>query len=151
MTDEWTDYLKSLGFQDPLLQRADSVLRFYSDGAGMTVNQIFVSEYRDSEKGRVYESLWVFSEDCVGESKLVRKQDNFDLMRLKNSVARWDVEKTEFGFDDTATDASRLSITFHSTLTPHFVGELKASGTNCLRLAEVFRQFILPGLNCATP
>ena len=150
MTDEWTDYLKSLGFQHPLLQRADSVLRFYRDVAGMTVSQIFVSEYRDSDKGRVYESLWVFSEECVGESKLVGKRDDFDLIRLRNSVARWNVETTEFGLGDTATDASRLRITFQS-LSPYVGGELKASGANCLRLAEVFRKFILPGLNCATP
>ena len=107
MTDEWTEYLKSVGFHDPLLQRADSVLSFYSDFAGMTINQIFVSEYRDGENVRIYESLWVFSEDIAGESRFVEKRVNFDLVRIRNNVSRWVVSKTAFGFDDTPTDASR--------------------------------------------
>ena len=88
MKDEWAEYLKSVGFQDPLLQRADSVLRFYSDFACIDIDLIFVSEYRDSQEGRVYESLWVFSQDCAGEARLVRKQENFDLARLSNNVTR---------------------------------------------------------------
>ena len=144
MKSEWTEYLKSVGFQEPLLQRADSALRFYSDIAGIAINLIFVSEYRDSEKGRVYESLWVFSEDSAGESKLVGKQENFDLIRLSNNVALWRVKKTEFEFDDKPTDASRLTVTFSSVYVTY--GTLKASGTNCQRLAEVLRKFIMPGL-----
>ena len=147
MKDEWAEYLKSVGFQDPLLQRADSVLRFYSDFACIDIDLIFVSEYRDSEKGRVYESLWVFSEDCAGETKLVEKQENFDLIRLSNNVVRWVVEKTEFEFDDKATDASRLTASFSCVSGPLGIsGILKASGTNCLRLAEALRKFIMPGL-----
>ena len=72
-----------------------------------------------------------------------------DLVRLRNNVARWMVRKTEFGFGETATDASRLTVNF--TLDSHIGGDLKASGANCLRLAEVFRKFILPGLDRTTP
>lgn len=147
MKDEWAEYLKSVGFQDPLLQRADSALRFYSDFACIDIDLIFVSEYRDSEKGRVYESLWVFSEDCAGETKFVEKQENFDLIRLSNNVDRWVVRKTEFEFDDKATEASRLTASFSSVSDTH--GILKASGTNCLRLAEALRKFIMPGLASA--
>ena len=143
MKDEWVDYLKSVGFQEPLLNRADSALRYYSDVACMTISQIFVSEYHDSEKGRIYEALWVFSEDCAGEIKLVEKEENFDLIRIRNQIDRWYVEKTEFAFDDQTTDASRLAVTF---LVSRIGGELKASGSNCLRLAEVLRAFIIPGL-----
>ena len=147
MKGEWTEYLKSLGFQDPLLQRADSLLRFYSDIACIAIDLIFVSEYRDSEKGRVYESLWVFSEDCVGEALLLGETERQDLMRLQNNVARWDVQKTEFKFDDKATDASRLAVSFVAICGSSGIsGSLKASGTNCLRLAEVLRKFIIPGL-----
>ena len=144
MKDEWVEYLKSVGFQDPLLQRADSVLRFYSDFACIDIDLIFVSEYRDSKKGHVYESLWVFSEDCAGEAKLFKKQENFDLVRLSNNVTQWVVDKTEFEFDDKATDASRLTTSFVCGSGP--LGTLKASGTNCLRLAEALRKFIMPGL-----
>ena len=143
MTGEWIDYLKNIGFQDPLLNRADSALRFYSDVACMTIRQIFVSEYHDSEKGRVYEALWVFSEDCAGEATLVAKEENFDLIRIRNNIDRWYVEKTDFAFDDKATDASRLSVSF---VVSGIGGDLKASGNNCLRLAEVLRTFIVPGL-----
>ena len=143
MTEEWIEYLKSIGFQDPLLQRADSALRVYSDFAGVTIDQICVSEYCDHEVGRVYEALWVFSEDCTGETNLVSKEENFDFIRLRNNVDRWHMQKTEFGFDGKATDASRLKVTFS---TGPISGNLKASGTNCLRLAEVLRKFIIPGL-----
>ena len=57
MKDEWTKYLKSVGFQDPLLQRSDSALSFYYDFASIAIGEIFVSEYQ-TEKGRVHESLW---------------------------------------------------------------------------------------------
>ena len=93
----------------------------------------------------------MFSEDCTGETKLVDKSDNFDLIRLRNNVARWFVQKTEFDFGDTPgdtpTDASRLTVTFDVVSGSRGIhGNLKASGINCLRLAEVLRAFIIPGL-----
>ena len=143
MKSEWKEYLESVGFQDPLLQRAESAFRFYSDFTCLAIDLIFVSEYRDQEK-RIYESLWVFSENCAGETHLREKQEDFDLIRLQSNISRWIVQKTEFEFGDEATDASRLTASF---ATPSGVqGTLKASGTNCLRLAEVLQRFIIPGL-----
>ena len=143
MKDEWTEYLRSVGFHDPLLQRADSVLRFYNEFAGIAIDQIFVSEYLDSDKGRVYQSLWVFSEDYIGEARIVG-EERLDLIPLSRNLDRFEIKKTEFDFGDTATDAARLTINF--TAGRDADGDLKASGINCLRLAEVLRRFIIPGL-----
>ena len=112
MKDEWTEYLRSVGFHDPLLQRADSVLRFYNEFAGIAIDQIFVSEYLDSDKGRVYQSLWVFSEDYIGEALIVG-EERLDLIPLSRNFDRFEIKKTEFDFGDTATDAAETHDQFH--------------------------------------
>ena len=146
MKDEWTEYLKSVGFQNPLLERADSTIRFYNDFAGIIIDQIFVSEYQ-SDKGRVYESLWVFSGDHLGEALLAGDEEHLDLLSLSNNIARFAIQKTEFNFGDTPTDASRLTVNINNVYGSSGIGgTLRASGINCLQLEEVLRKFIIPGL-----
>ena len=150
MKDEWKKYLQSIGFQDPLLKQADLALQFYSNFSGMDIDLIFVSEYRDSEKNRVYESLWVFSEDHAGEASLVGDQGRRDLVRITNNIDLWVVYRTGFEFDDKATDSSRLTVNF-TVESSVIQGTMKASGDNCLRLAEVLRKFMIPGLGQNRP
>ena len=146
MKDEWTNYLRAVGFQDPLLQRADSTLRFYNDFAGIAVEQIFVSEYQ-SDKGRTYESLWVFSGDCIGEAALFGEKEHLDLIPLSNNIARFEMQKTGFNSGDTPTDASRLTVHIaHVYGSSGLSSTLKASGINCLQLEAVLRKFIIPVL-----
>ena len=146
MKDEWTKYLKSVGFQDPLLQRSDSALSFYYDFASIAIGEIFVSEYQ-TEKGRVHESLWVFSEDYIGEALLVGDKEKLDLISRRNNIARLDMERDEFTFDGTTTDASRLTVYLTvGSGSSGIAGSLRASGTNCLQLAEVLRRFLIPAL-----
>ena len=145
MKEEWAEYLRSVGFQDPLLQRADSTLRFYNDFAGIAIGQIFVSEYQ-SDKGRVYDSLWVFSGDYFGEALLVGEEERLDLLPLSNNIARFEIKKTEFNFGNTPTDASRLTVNIALVYGADIRGALRASGINCLQLEEVLRKFIIPGL-----
>ena len=133
-------------FQDPLLQRADSALSFYNDFASIAIGEIFVSEYQ-TEKGRVHESLWVFSEDYIGEALLVGDKERLDLVPRRNNVARLDMQRDEFNFDGTATDASRLTVHFTvGSGSSGIGGALRASGSNCLQLEEVLRRFLIPAL-----
>ena len=130
----------------PLLQRSDSALSFYYDFASIAIGEIFVSEYQ-TEKGRVHESLWVFSEDYIGEALLVGDKEKLDLISRRNNIARLDMERDEFNFDGTTTDASRLTVYLTvGSGSSGIAGSLRASGTNCLQLAEVLRRFLIPAL-----
>ena len=145
MKDEWTTYLKSIGFLDPLLKRAAAILRFYREIVGIEIQTIFVSEYLDSNGTRVYEGLWVFSGEHLGEAKFFGPTERIDLVPLKNNVGHWIAKKTAFEFGGTTTDASRLMVTCRLG-EGRILGRMKASGPNCARLAEVLRKHIIPAL-----
>ncbi len=145
MRDEWTEYLKSVGFREPLLGRAAKTFRFYREFVGFEIQTIFVSEYLDNSGQRQYEALWVFSDKAVGEAKFRGPEERIDLIPLENNIVHWIVEKTAFEFDGTATEASRLTLRYRLG-EGQLMGIMKASGTNCLRLADILRKFITPAL-----
>ena len=89
----------------------------------------------------------VFSEDYIGEALLVGDKEQLDLISRRNNIARLHVERDEFNFDGTTTDASRLTVYFTvGSGSSGIAGSLRASGTNCLQLAEVLRKFLIPAL-----
>lgn len=142
MKAEWVAYLRSTGFEDPLIGRAETILSFYESVVGIAPGAIFVSEYRDVEK-RIYDGLWVFTDTVTGEAKGFHSADNFDLIRIGRNLSYWQISKTDFAFDGASKETSRVSISFQGA-GAH--GTLKASGANCIQLGEVFKTYLVPNL-----
>ena len=142
-------YLSSLDFTGPLRDRVQRAINFYTEIAEIKPSFLFVSEYWDNEN-RVFDSLWLFSQDSVCEAKRFIGQDYFDCIPLGNRVNYWEAKFKDFDWNSkTPRDSSRFTV--HVTFDGGVSGTLQASGNNCLRLVEVLRTFIVPNLNNNTP
>ena len=69
MKKEWKNYLTTLGFEEPLMDRAKLALRFYTEIVDLHPRFLFVSEYRDKEDRPVFESMWLCDSSRAGEVK----------------------------------------------------------------------------------
>ena len=143
LKEEWIDYLKHIGFTEPPLERATEVVRFCTEIIRFQPSHIFVSEYRNKENRTEFESLFLCDQDRAVEANLVTDRYSYDCVSLKNNVIYWKVHTTDFDWIN-ANDKSRMKILAY--FTPPLELTLRASGENCLRLAEVIKCCIIPNL-----
>lgn len=140
MKTEWISYLQSIGFQQPLMERADAVLMIWMKVVEINPSFLFVSEYRNGEN-RVHESICLCSKDAIGEASLFSTTERFDYILLHDRITRWQVRTKNFDWVSPHR-GSRLNLEV-------WFGEpsmwnLRASGNNCMRLAELLKSYIVP-------
>ena len=142
MRDDWSDYLRALGFTEPLMERAEIVVRFYTEIVQIDPAFLFVSEYRD-ETRRVFDSLWLCNEGTISEAKKFATENHFDCIRLRKRIDGWEVRTTNFDWVSPKED-SRLTVNIQLGL--GIAGKLQASSDNCARLVEMLKTYIVPNL-----
>lgn len=141
MKEEYSSYLKQIGITGLFYNRAKEVYEFYEKLYPGAVQDVFVTDYIDSEGKRQYENLWFFTSTLVLEAKRFLTEDNFDSAPLKKKVQRWQVNRTEYNFEKASTK-SRLSITVELKFANDCT--LKASQENCDHLRDIFIKHIVP-------
>lgn len=140
MRPEWISYLQSIGFRQPLMERAEAVVMFWDNVIETSPSFLFVSEYWDGEN-RVYESICLCNEDAFVEAIASSNTDEFDYVPLHNRIARWEIRAKNFDWVSPNL-GSRLNLEIwfgESTM-----WNLRASGDNCMRLAELLKTYIVP-------
>ena len=142
MRDDWSDYLRALGFTEPLMERAEIVVRFYTEIVQIEPAFLFVSEYRD-ETRRVFDSLWLYNEGTISEAKKFATENRFDCIRLRKRIDGWEVRTTDFDWVS-PKEGSRLTVNIQ--LGPGIAGKLQASSDNCAKLVEMLKTYIVPNL-----
>jgi hypothetical protein len=138
---ELTDYYNDLGITQPIIERVDAARALVTALGVSQVDDFFVSEYIQEEKGaqtRVYESVFFFYKNYIFEAKNFIQGDTIDCTTL-DCFHYWEVAKKSFDFQ-TATDQSglRIQLGYGMHLQCHF----KASGKNCLKVWSVFSERI---------
>lgn len=129
---------------EALIERTETVIATVVKFLPDDLKYIFVSEYRDEEGNRAYESLWLLTESVMSEAHHFVTATSFDLCQTHHGVSRVLIEAEEFDFEQ-ASERSRLNvnINFGSPGVPA-VGEFKASGSNCSDLQEVIEEYLVP-------
>ncbi len=140
MKEEYSSYLKQIGITDLFYDRAKEVYEFYEKLYPEAIQDIFVTDYIDSEGKRQYENLWFFTSTMALEAKQFLTVDNFDSAPLKKKVKRWQVSRTEYTFTK-ATKKSRVSIRVELDFGNDC--EFKASQDNCDYLRDIFIKHIV--------
>jgi hypothetical protein len=140
--DDVRQYLSAIGMGSPLVERTETVLRTVTSYLPEEPKYIFVSDYRDEEGNRNYESLWVLTETFMSEAKQFVTQGNFDIVRNDSGISRVVVDYDEFDFD-APREGSRLNVdvTFAAA---GVSGSFRASGSNCADLQQVLDGYLLP-------
>ena len=128
MKEEYSSYLKQIGITGLFYNRAKEVYEFYEKLYPGAVQDVFVTDYIDSEGKRQYENLWFFTSTLAMEAKQFLTEDNFDSAPFKKKVKLWQVNRTEYNFEK-ASAKSRLSIRVELEYGNDC--EFKASQDNC--------------------
>ena len=140
MRQDWLSYLRSIGFEQPLMERAEAAVKFCTTVVEINPTFLFVSEYQDREN-RVYESICLCSEDAIGEAPVFSRTERLNYIRLRNRITHWQVRAKNFDWVSPHI-GSRLNLEV-------WFGErsmlnLRASGNNCIRLVELLKSYIVP-------
>ncbi len=146
MRGEFTEYLDSIGVTRTAKKQIRTIHDFYQIVCPEEITGIFVTDFVNEEGTREYENLWFFSETLIMEAKNFLSTDEFDMVPLTKTIARWEVKRHDYDFE-AATERSRLSLSF--TLGQSGLGvqaNLKASGENCDYLKHILITYVIPNL-----
>ena len=145
MKKQSEEYLtKTIGLAGAALDRAKETCAIYEEFLGWEIEDIFVSEYLDGET-RIYESLWIFAGELLGEAKAFITDQNYDIIRLKTSIEYVNfISKDFFMSGEQSNNESRLTVVFISQRMTS--STLKASRSNCIYLRNILRDRLLPNV-----
>ena len=144
MNDGISSYLSSLGMSRPVEERVLQLLADYRELLGAEIKDAFISEYVSGEAGRVFESLFAFTDELIMEAKISEEAgDRLDFVPLRRSVRHWIIEKRDYDLR-TAEEPSRISM--EVWLADSRVANLRASGPNCAALVRIGATYIRPNL-----
>lgn len=142
---KYEQYLKEIGIKSrELLSRLTTLYNICAEACPEDINQIFVSEYLNSDNSRVYESLFLFSNNFIIEIKQPFNEGfRWDISGIFNSFKWVDFSSSNFDYE-TATSSSKLQMTctYHTDLQ----SEMKATESNCIHLWTVYKETIRPNL-----
>jgi len=145
MQQKFTDYLESIGIKAGLLlDRIESIHRFYVEMCPDEIVDIFVTEYIDSDGKREYENLWFFSDRYIMDARgFAAGNNDFLIAPIKGRVAHFRIKKLNYDFK-VATDKSRLHLIFQSNTAA--TANLKASKENCDALRDIILKYMMPNM-----
>lgn len=143
MREDWVAYLRSIGFEEPLIDRTKRVLRFYTEIVRLDPTFLFVSEYLDKEDRPVFESMWFCDSDRAGEVKQFTGAYTLDCLSMKHKIVHWEAKTSDF---DWISPEKNSRLLLDVTFSYPIVGKLRASGDNCMRLVEMLKDYIAPNL-----
>ena len=137
-------YLEELDAPAPVRERVAALLRNYHN-LGVHEFQSFVSETVGDDGTRQFESLWLFNRTSVMEAAL-REDESAELdgVRLDRALTRWAVKVRSFDLE-TWQPETRMSVDLW--FSDEILGQLSASGANCLRLVTLLREYVVPITN----
>lgn len=140
MKREFVQYLESIGFREPLLQRAEQAAAFFERDCGYVLSAIFVDEYVSKDGLRQYEALNFFVDGALLVATDFANKEDYQIIPLPTVVECLRLTREAFTYDKASAE-SRLNIEIH---TPSATGAtFKASSDNCTHLWNIFQQYYL--------
>lgn len=145
MKQEFIDYLEEVGITGALLDKALETYIYYTKYLNVEVEDIFVSEYINPDGSRTYENLWFFNNVYCFEAKQFIVSEDYDMDFFRDVIFSFNIVKKDFDIANLLfTDNSRMTLTFY--LNAVRAGVIKASKSNCKKLAEINKKYIITNL-----
>jgi hypothetical protein len=140
MKDEFLAYTQTISLSTTLTAKVRSVFDFYSTICPEEIKWIHISDYFTQEGERVYEAVYLFSDNFAMEAKEFASREDFDLAPIE-LISYLGIKKQDYDLKQ-ATEKSRLTLFFHFSEKAYV--EMKASKENCDNLWSLFREYVLP-------
>jgi len=137
------NYISSIAGSDVLLEKVKAVKKLADAICPDKIEDFFVSEYRKSDDERVYQSLFLFSERYLLESKnIISAETKIDITFYFAYVDYFEITSNEFNF----TKASEKSTLQVEGNIGQATFKLNASGKNCDKLWNIINKYLKPNL-----
>lgn len=140
---EFNQYLSKMGISGVLLEKVRFMYEVASNIFPEEIEQIFVEDSINSEGIRIYESLYFFSKNYIGEARGFSKgESSFAIfpMNIQLSV----IELKEYDFVK-ASDKSRLEMKMYIPV-QNLAYMFTAAKENCDVLRDIIIKYIKPKL-----
>lgn len=132
-------YLKELELESQIIKtRIDMILKIIKQFSSEDIEDIFISDFTDSEGKRHYESLWAFSNNFLFEARDFRSKFDIDKVKYTSKLNHIEIISDNYDFEDAGND-SVLTFLFYTN--DEMSGVLKASSTNCNVLNKLIHKY----------
>lgn len=142
MNQEITNYLKSLGMGEILIEKIGTYYNNFYRIYGETMDDAVISEYINEDGQRQYESLFFFSENHVFEvSNFLLAESKMWISCLNGNISYLGFTHKDFDYI-APTASSRLNVDTKWKQGTSFILNIKASGNNCLHLLNIVQKYM---------
>ena len=144
MKQDFIEYFKLLGIQQPYIERIKELYRVAKEISPAQIEDVFVSEYLEDGVRR-YENVWFFTSDSYYalEAHDFIWNDHVDIAPITGRVKNLIIRKQDYDFKS-ATEESRLNIDFATDF--GIRGAMKACKENCDHLKHIVLTYLKPNL-----
>jgi hypothetical protein len=137
-----SEYLEEIAAPDPIRQRVLELIDTYSRLVDLVDADYFINDEIDAEGNRSFRSVWILTRSTAFEGQIALDGANqIDGTALAGRVIQWIARSESFDFT-LSQPSSRLGL--EVWFSDQLVGDFRATGSNCIRLAEVLRKHIIP-------
>lgn len=135
-------YLDAVNAPAPIVERVIGLLGAYARLVDLRNSDVFVSDLIDPEGNRAFPSLWIFTYDAAFEARIPAEAGNqLDGTVIRQHIVHWVARTEDFEFGPAfPTSRAHVELWFSDGL----LGELHATGDNCVRMTEILRKYVMP-------
>lgn len=133
-------YFSLIGLDADLKQKADQIKNNLSNLNGFKPQKVFVTDYLQTDRTKVFENLLFFADDVVYEIKNFSAEERYAIYKIKDNVTMVQILKNDHNFknfDESSRIYIRVSLRFDAEL------ELKGTGENCRFLMDLLNTVFL--------
>jgi hypothetical protein len=140
--EKFNDYFKSIGFStNAIFEKVTPLFDICAKFCPEEIQDVFVSEYRNSDDSIVYESLFLFSDNFLIEIRNpLGSEFSWDFSSLYGNIQVIDIKSLFYDYY-TPDEKSRLTIDTASS-TNALISRYKASGLNCSKLWTIANKYL---------
>lgn len=138
-----TEYFLEIKMSNTLIDRVRMFYNFYNDVCKTVIDDIFVTDFINTDGQRQFSNLWFFNKDVCMEVHDFVTSFSADMVPIRR-IRRWIITQQDYDFKN-PNEKSKLIIKFD--FASDQVGEMKATKENCLYLQKIFERYILNSMS----
>lgn len=139
MKAEFQEYLLDIGVNGVFMERTKLVYSFFDNIYKDGIVDIFVSDYLNEDGNKVYDNMWIFTDQNIHEAKDFLTTFKYDAAVYKNKIKYWEVSASNYSFNNITNPDSRFSLDV--SLFDNITCKLKSSSNNCKYLNLIFNKY----------
>ncbi|MBW8042454.1 MAG: hypothetical protein FVQ85_21000 [Planctomycetes bacterium] len=143
MKPEFKQYLNKIGATQPIQERVEHFWHLCSRLAFQPLMDIFIDEYPNQDKTRVYDGLMFYSRYYTFAIPYFLTSEDITILAHYNLQDEIRITVKNFDFRKTNKDSlMNVELSYEKQTT----GSYKASQENCIHLVKILRRYVKPYL-----